>query len=324
MNSPNDGARFPLITAAVACYNAEDTIARALESARSQDWHNLEILVVDDFSLDRSAEIVESVAGKDARVRVIRHGENRGPGATRQTLLDEARGEYVAFFDDDDESTPRRLSVQYRRLLEYHEESGGAPAACYASGKRVYPNGYELRLDAIGSAPRAPVGEEAVDYLLFNGRRRGVFYGAGTPACAMMASTESMRAAGGFDPAFRRVEDVDFAVRMGLLGGHFIGCAERLFTQYATRAADKSARRNYEAEIQLLEKYRDYLERRNRYYFARNWFTVRYHHFNRNRVRMVAALLRGFLVNPLLVTRQLLTTVPARAVHERRMTRGTH
>jgi glycosyltransferase involved in cell wall biosynthesis len=322
MSETDDTSRPPLITIGVTCYNAEDTIARAVESARSQDWPKLEIVVVDDCSGDRSLEVVERIAAADARVRPIRHETNRGAGASRQTLLDNARGDYLAFFDDDDASRPHRVSVQYRRLLQYAEANGVDRCACYASGERIYDSGYRLSVTAIGSQPRVPVGVEVVDYLLYNRRVSGVFYGAGTPACALMASTETFRSAGGFDPRFRRVEDVDFAVRLGLAGGHFIGCPEPLYTQYATVAPDKSARRNYDAEIQLLEKHRDYLEGRNRYNFARNWFAVRYHHFNGERARMIAALARSFWGNPLLVMRQLVTTVPARAEHERRVARG--
>jgi glycosyltransferase involved in cell wall biosynthesis len=320
MNRPDSEPQIPLVTVGVTCYNAEETIERAIDSARRQDWPRLEIVVVDDRSDDRSVEIVERIAAVDDRIRLIRRGENSGPGASRQTILDEARGDYLAFFDDDDESSPDRIRIQYSRL-EDHSKSSGSPAACYASGIRVYDVGYRLEVDAIGSQQRPPAGHEIVDYLLFNGRAPGVFYGAGTPACALMASTDTMRAAGGFDPAFRRVEDADFAVRFGLMGGHFIGCPERLYTQYATQAPDKSAEQNYQAELQLLYKNREYLEIRNRYRFARNWFTVRYHHFNGDRLRMAGAVIRGFLRHPVLVSRQILTTVPDRAAHERRMAR---
>jgi glycosyltransferase involved in cell wall biosynthesis len=322
MNQPDNPRETPLITAGVTCYNAERTVARAIDSARHQDWPHLEVLVVDDCSNDRSAEIVERIAAGDDRVRLIRHRENRGPGAARQTLLEEARGEYLAFFDDDDESASERVRIQHQRLDSYGEPAG-VPVVCYASGVRVYDSGYRYEIDAIGSRQRPPAGHEVVDYLLFNGRASGAFYGAGTPACALMASTNAMRRTGGFDTAFRRVEDADFAVRVGLLDGHFIGCPERLYTQYATQAPDKSAEQNYRAELQLLDKHRQYLDAKNRYQFARNWFTVRYHHFNGDHLRMTGAVIRGFLRHPVLVSRQLLTTVPGRAAHERRMTRGT-
>ncbi len=311
----------PLVTVAITCFDAQDTIARAIRSAQRQDWPHLEIVVVDDASRDRSAAIVAELAASDERVRLIRHDANRGPGAARQSLLDNARGDVMVFFDDDDESSPERVTVQHTRLQEYRASAQTSLVACYASGTRVYENGYRMALDAIGSSATVPVGEQVADYLLFNRRQNGVGYGAGTPACALMASVATLRAAGGFDPAFRRVEDVDFAVRLALLGGHFVGCPERLFVQYATHAPDKSARRNFEAEMQLLDKHRDYLDRRGRYRFARNWFTVRFHHFNHDRARMLLALTKGWVRDPLLVTRQLLTTVPARYRHERRASR---
>ena len=323
MTEKHNHVSEPLITVGIACFNAEDTISRAIESARAQDWPHLEIVVVDDCSSDRSVEIVGKIAAGDARIRLIRHEMNLGPGGARQTILDEARGEYLVFFDDDDESKSDRLSVQCRCLEDHRARADGAPVVCYASGERVYNSGYKLKVDAIGSRPRTPVGADVIDYLLFNGRVSGVYYGAGTPACALMATTETMRAAGGFDPAFRRVEDADFAVRVGLMDGRFIGCPERLYTQFATQAPDKSAEKNYVAEIQLLEKYREYLEGKNRYRFARNWFAIRYHHFNGDRRRMIGAMINGFLRHPLLVSRQLFTTVPVRAAHERRMSRGS-
>lgn len=322
MNRRERASGSSLVTVGVTCFNAEDTIARALDSARSQNWPNTEIIVVDDRSTDGSLEIIERIAAGDDRVRLVRHAENLGAGAARQRILEEARGEYLVFFDDDDESDPDRIRVQYERLVHYCGETG-TEAACYASGVRLYDSGYRRDIDAVGSRERPPAGHEIVDYLLFNGRVPGVFYGAGTPTCALMAATDTMRAAGGFDPSFRRVEDAEFAVKLGLRGGHCIGCPERLYTQHATRAPDKGAERNYRSELQLLEKYRSYLEDRRRYAFARNWFTVRYHHFSGNRGHMLGALIRGFLRNPVLVSRQLLTTVPARALHERRMQRGT-
>ncbi|MCI0452780.1 MAG: glycosyltransferase [Candidatus Latescibacteria bacterium] len=311
----------PLVTVGIACYNAQDTIARAVASALTQTWPRLEVLVVDDCSNDRSREIVERLAADDPRVRVVGHAENRGPGAARQTTLDHARGEYVAFFDDDDESGPERVATQYRCLSEGEARFGTRLVACYASGERVYPNGYRMRIDAIGSSGRAPAGGEVVDYLLFNRREPGVFYGGGTPACALMASIDAFRAAGGFDPDFRRSEDADFAVRFAFAGGHVVGCPEWLYLQHATEAPDKSAARNFDAEMRLLEKHRAYLEEHDRYAFARNWFTVRYHHFNHDHGRMALALLRGWFGHPVLVTRQLLTTVPARFFHERRSSR---
>lgn len=311
------------ITVGITCYNAADTIERAVTSALSQEWPNLEIVVVDDASEDASKDILRGLADRDRRVTLVIHERNRGPAAARNSILEKATGEFIAFFDDDDESFPHRLAVQYRTLLDYEAKTGVALLACYASGRRRYPNGYEMDIRAIGSMPTVPIGEELADYILFFGRKGGVFYGAGTPTCSLMARKTTFAAVGGFDPDFRRMEDADFAVRMALAGGHFIGCPEPLYRQHATVSSDKSAQKNYEAEIRLIEKHKDYLRHKGRYRYARDWIEVRFHHFNRQPFRLAASLLMFLARHPLAGFRHLLTTGPRRFRHERRINRQT-
>jgi glycosyltransferase involved in cell wall biosynthesis len=309
----------PLITVGITCFNSQDTIRRALDSALSQDWENLEIIVVDDMSTDDSAAIVGSAIAGQKTVRLIRHAENTGPAGSRNTILDHAQGEFIVFFDDDDESLPDRVRLQYETLREYENETGASLVACYASGVRRYPNGYELPVPAIGSQPDIPKGELVADYLLFNDRRDGVFYGAGTPTCALMARLATFRALGGFDSSLRRVEDVDFAVRLALAGGHFIGCPQQLFVQHATVASDKTPRKNLEAELRLVDKNAGYLKRRNRYDYARHWFRIRYYHFSGQRMKFLAALSVFLVRYPVPGMKHLLRSLPGRWGHERRM-----
>lgn len=307
------------ITIAIACYNASATIERALASAQAQRWPETEIIVVDDASEDDSPHRVQTIVERDRRVRLLRHRTNRGPGATRQTLLDSATGRFIAFFDDDDESDPDRLSTQYTRQRDYAKATGVGQVLCYASGLRIYPNGYQVELHAIGSHPIVPSGEAVADYLLFNRRVDGLFYGGGTPTCALFAEVNTLRAAGGFDPDQRRVEDAELAVRLARQGAHFVGCPERLFRQYATQAGDKSPDMNHAAELRLIEKNRDYLEARDRYAYARRWCQIRYRHFTGDR-RGFALLLAGTAVRyPSTTVRHLLRSGWQRWRHERRM-----
>lgn len=308
-----------LITIGITCFNAADTIRRALASALRQEGPHTEVVVVDDGSSDHSATIVENAVANVPSARVIRHGVNRGPAAARNTILAEARGELVAFFDDDDESRPERIRLQYEALCEYEKASGTDLVACYASGVRRYPNGYEFDMPAIGSRPRIPHGETVADYLLFNVRPAGVFFGSGTPTCALMARRSTFRAVGGFDDRLRRVEDTDFAIRLALAGGHFIGCASRLFVQHATVALDKSPYANLSAELRLIEKYSEYLKRRNRYDYARAWFHIRFYHFSAQRWKFVTALLTFLLRYPVSGARHVMRSFPGRWLHERRM-----
>jgi glycosyltransferase involved in cell wall biosynthesis len=307
------------ITIGIACYQAADTIERALTSALRQDWPNTEILVVDDASQDAGPDKINAIRAANPHVRFIRHPRNTGPGAVRRTILEHATGTYLAFFDDDDESHPHRLSRQYECLRAYRATHPDAPVVCYASGVRVYPNGYVLDLPAIGSREAVPVGESVADYLLFNRREPEAFYGSGTPTCSLFAPVATLHAVGGFDPDQRRVEDTDLAVRLARAGGHFVGCAEVLFTQYATGGADKSPEANHRAELRVIEKNRDYLERKNRYVYARTWCTVRYHHFRGRKGAMLGTLARCLLRHPAATSRHLAMSAFRRWRHERRM-----
>ncbi|MCH8997173.1 MAG: glycosyltransferase family 2 protein [Proteobacteria bacterium] len=311
----------PLITVGITCFNAEDTIERAVRSALNQRWPNLEVVVVDDRSTDGSFDVVEKLARDDTNLKIVRQDTNTGPAGARNAVLENASGEFVAFFDDDDESVSERIATQYRRIASYERETGQTLVACYASGRRVYPNGYSIGIEAIGSRPEIPKGEEVADYILFNGKRPGVFYGGGTPTCALMTRMSVFDTVGRFDPSFRRVEDAEFAIRLARCGGHFIGCPEKLYTQHATFAADKSATMNFEAEMKMIEKNRDYLERRKRYHYAKNWFRFRYHHFAGETGKMLVALVRAWIRHPILVTRHFLASAPARLLHEIRMKR---
>ena len=311
-----------LITIGIPCFNAQDTIARALDSALAQTWPEKEILVVDDASADSSAAVVEKIAGSHPAVRLVRHVANKGPGGTRQTIVEQARGEFLAFFDDDDESRPARLQTQFDRLMSYERQTGICLAACYASGRRIYPNGYQKELSAIGSRPQIPHGPGMADFILFYGKKPGWFYGDGTPSCSLMARRETFVAAGGFDPAFRRVEDLDFAVRLALAGGHFIGCPECLFIQHATVAQDKSPRKNLDAELMLVEKHRAYLESAGWYGYARRWPWVRYYHFAGEHGHMAAALLDLLMRHPVRTAAHFLRSAPRRFLHERKIAGG--
>jgi len=314
---------FPLVTIGLTCFNAYDTVARAISSALAQDWPNIELLIVDDASTDGSLARARAAIAGDRRVSIIHHQYNSGPGAARNTILSNARGEFIAFFDDDDESLPSRISKQVATLIEYEQRTGARLVACYASGIRRYPNGYNLTLPAIGSlGAEVPYGPGVADYLLIYRRRAAWFYGSGTPACALLARRSTFITAGGFDADLRRVEDADFAIRLARLGGHFVGSVETLYIQHATSGADKTPEKNLEAHLRLAAKNESYLRSIGRYYYARHWPTLRYWHFKRNYGRLLLELAGLWARHPVEVTAQFLTTGPRRIRHELRMRAG--
>lgn len=105
---------LPRVTVLLPVLDGEAYLREAIDSVLRQTCDDLELLVIDDGSHDRSAEIVSSYA--DPRVRLRRHERNVGLIPTLNEGLEEARGEYVARIDADDVAHPRRLELQVRHL----------------------------------------------------------------------------------------------------------------------------------------------------------------------------------------------------------------
>lgn len=135
--SPLTGEFRPLISVIVPLYNAEGTIATALNSLFEQTWRPLEIIVVDDASEDGSAGEVERLIGESPEgvsLRLMRLGENRGAYAARNVGLAEAQGEFLTTHDSDDWSHPEKLARQVEALLAMAEVP-----ACLSHWVRVTP-----------------------------------------------------------------------------------------------------------------------------------------------------------------------------------------
>ena len=91
----------PLATVIVPAYNAEKYIAHCLDSIIHQTYENVEILVIDDGSSDKTGDIVESMADRDTRIINIRQ-KNQGISATRNRGIRESHGDYIFWVDADD------------------------------------------------------------------------------------------------------------------------------------------------------------------------------------------------------------------------------
>jgi len=111
-------ALHPAISVVIPCFNARAYIAAAIRSVQAQDWPDLEIIVVDDGSSDRSAELVMEMF---PAVRLVRQ-TNSGVAAARNHGISEANGEWIAFLDADDFWLPGKLRAQMALL-------GAAPQA---------------------------------------------------------------------------------------------------------------------------------------------------------------------------------------------------
>lgn len=111
----------PLITIGMPVYNVENYVGKALLSALNQTYDNLEIIVIDDKGTDNSMSVVKEIKNKHPKgniIRIIDHKVNKGPGATRNTAMDEATGKYLFIMDSDDEITEDCIETLYTAMKE--------------------------------------------------------------------------------------------------------------------------------------------------------------------------------------------------------------
>jgi glycosyltransferase EpsJ len=90
------------ISVIIPIYNVENFLVQCLESVLRQSHKNLEIILVNDASTDKSGDIADKYAHQDERIKIITHPANQGLSAARNSGLKQASGEYVAFIDSDD------------------------------------------------------------------------------------------------------------------------------------------------------------------------------------------------------------------------------
>jgi hypothetical protein len=143
----------PLTSVVIPAYNAELFLERTLRSALRQTHSNLEVIVVDDGSIDKTRVIAEAAAATDDRVRII-SVPNGGVAKARNIGIAEANGEFVAFLDADDLWHPTKIELQ---LVAMSRSGDYQPAAVYTfsrtidtddrvtgSGNRVVLSGYSF------------------------------------------------------------------------------------------------------------------------------------------------------------------------------------
>lgn len=102
----------PLVSIITPCYNAALFIERTIESVLSQSYVNWEIIIVDDCSTDESQEIIREYAEKDTRIKLIINQKNMGTAKSRNKAIEVAKGDYIAFLDNDDIWLPQKLEKQ--------------------------------------------------------------------------------------------------------------------------------------------------------------------------------------------------------------------
>lgn len=132
----------PLVSVITPTYKRADMVERTIDSVFAQTYKNIEMIVVDDCSPDNTREVMEALCKKYYGLTYIRLPENRGACVARNKALHQARGEYIAFLDDDDVWDKAKISKQIEVLI--HNPSI-AIITCYEKyGNKIIGPEYDL------------------------------------------------------------------------------------------------------------------------------------------------------------------------------------
>ena len=111
-----------LVSAIIPTYNRANTICRAIDSILNQSYKNIEIIIIDDGSTDDTLKLLKKYG---SRIRVVNQC-HKGANAARNRGIKEAKGEYIAFLDSDDEWLPQKTNIQ----LSYLDKNGKQVCFC--------------------------------------------------------------------------------------------------------------------------------------------------------------------------------------------------
>lgn len=301
--------KMPLITIGMTCFNAEDLIIKSIEHALKQDWPNYEVVIVDDGSSDNSVKTIKDFIKGYKNIRLIEHKENKGFPSALNTIVENAKGEYIAFFDDDDTSAFDRLSKQYKRLSSFIEKRQSKLVLCYTDRDVKYADREEIAYSftAIGgSNGKEPHGEMVADYLLWHSGEPGYQWGM-FGSCTLMVHKDLFNEVGLFDPEFRRNTEWDMAIRAAFRGAYFIAVNEPLVTQKKTPTQDKAGKKPLMYSLKLRDKYQDYLKGKGVLCAARMVAKSRFYGGKGKKINSILFMLLAILISPHKVGRDRFT-----------------
>lgn len=230
-----------LVSVVIPVYNRETTIMRALDSVLDQTYSNMEVIVVDDGSIDSTVEIVKKC--KDTRVHLICLPSNMGANTARNRGIREAKGEYIAFQDSDDEWIKDKLEKQLRYMKCRGKKASYSPYYLHEENKlSIIPNDYKNRDLCEGQIANTLKTRNVV----------------GTPT--LIIKKEVFSRTGMFDEKIKCLQDYEFMLR--LVREENLGYIEEpLVHAYRMECSITSNREaKMEAYVRILEKHFDFVD----------------------------------------------------------------
>jgi glycosyltransferase involved in cell wall biosynthesis len=213
----------PLVSVVIPTYRRNKELAKAVESAENQSYGNIEIIVVNDAPDD---EIPEKISEKSI-VTIVQHEENKCGAAARNTGLEEAKGEYIAFLDDDDFFDREKIEKQVRKMEATDEDCFG----CF-----TWHFFYSSREELAGDEKEV-IAEDTEDMVYRLLRGFDIRIGGCT---SLLLKKKALEEINGFDKRFPRHQDWELLLRV-VEKGEMEVVDEPLFSKigYTEPRADK-------------------------------------------------------------------------------------
>lgn len=219
-------------------------LAASLASIAAQTWTgDLRVIVLDDGS-PVFRDVEAAVAAQPMPVTLLRHGENRGRPAARNSLLDAVEADYVAWLDAGDVWYPEKLAVQFDQLSRLRFEGadiGRVWITCHYDWQWHGRKPRLIQQDTAGDQQRA---------LMLGDKLRAYLW-------TLLGTASSFRAVGRFDEALPRMQDLDFFLRFVRAGGALVAPPGRqALCRYHKSDVGRDAGEISRCHARILAKYR--------------------------------------------------------------------
>lgn len=207
----------PLISVVIPAYNAENFIAETLNSVLNQSYKNIEVLIIDDASADKTFDIIQKYAEKDSRIKPFRIDHAGVPSVPRNYGIKKAAGDFIAFVDSDDLWAFNKLEQQIKHFKNNSDAVLLYSMSVTFGEVNIFSPYYEV-------LPLPFRAAHSTDELLKKGNT--------IPLSSVLVKTGNLRAVNGFDedPDMNVGEDYDLWIRLGRIGK--IIFIPRIYTYY--------------------------------------------------------------------------------------------
>ncbi|HEX4975542.1 MAG TPA: glycosyltransferase [Pseudomonadales bacterium] len=244
---------MPKVSVVMPAYNAEKFLQHAIDSVLSSTLQDLELIVVNDGSTDKTAEILQTNAIKDARVKVITQANSGRPAIPKNVGLQQAAGDYVCFLDSDDYIAPDKLALMTAALDKFPQW-----CAVFHDLKLVDATGKELGSSYLHNANfllkaasyLQPLNDDWYDcgdnFYIF----QSLYYAAFHTQSVMLAKQRLPWDQIQFDTQFIYCEDTDLWIRIGMMGR--IGYLDKVLSYYRQHDANITLKKQIFAEDTVL------------------------------------------------------------------------